>query len=85
MTTVLKIPEVVGVFHDVDALYAAIDELQMSGFGRSEISMLAGETAVPISWAGITPITCATRSTMADFCSGSGPRPRSISSARPRS
>jgi hypothetical protein len=39
-------PEAVGVFDDVDALYAAIDELQMHGFNRSEISMLADEKTV---------------------------------------
>ena len=41
-----NVPEAVGVFDDVDALYAAIDELQMHGFNRSEISMLADERAV---------------------------------------
>jgi hypothetical protein len=39
-------PEAVAVFDDVDALYAAIDELQMHGFNRSEISMLANEKTV---------------------------------------
>jgi hypothetical protein len=41
-----SVPEAVAVFDDVDALYAAIDELQMSGFNRSEISMLANEKTV---------------------------------------
>jgi hypothetical protein len=39
-------PETVGVFDSADALYAAIDELQMHGFNRSELCMLAGESAV---------------------------------------
>jgi hypothetical protein len=39
-------PETVGVFDGPDALYAAIDELQMHGFNRSELCMLADESAV---------------------------------------
>jgi len=38
--------EAVGVFHDVDSFEAAINELQSSGFDRSEISLLASEEAV---------------------------------------
>jgi hypothetical protein len=41
-----NLPEAVGVFSDADALYAAIDELQMAGFNRSEINLLAAEDAV---------------------------------------
>lgn len=39
-------PEAVGIFDNVASLYAAIDELQMHGFNRSEISMLADEQTV---------------------------------------
>lgn len=38
--------EVVGVFHHWTNLQAAVDELMLHGFDRSEISMLAGEVAV---------------------------------------
>ena len=38
--------EAVGVFHDWGSLQAAVDDLQVSGFDRSEISLLAGEQAV---------------------------------------
>lgn len=41
-----NMPEAVAVFDTADALYAAIDELQMAGFNRSEISMLADEKTV---------------------------------------
>lgn len=41
-----NMPEAVGVFDDPDHLYAAIDELQMHGFDRSDICMLADEKAV---------------------------------------
>jgi len=41
-----NIPEAVGVFDDVDALYAAIDELQSSGFDRALLSMVADEEVV---------------------------------------
>lgn len=41
-----NMPEAVAVFDDADSLYAAIDELQMAGFNRSEISVLADEAAV---------------------------------------
>lgn len=40
------IREAVGVFHDWSSLQAAVDELQASGFDRSEFSLLAGERAV---------------------------------------
>jgi len=40
------IREAVGVFHDWSSLQAAVDELQVSGFDRGEISLLAGERAV---------------------------------------
>ena len=42
----VTIREAVGVFHDWSSLQAAVDELQASGFDRSEISLLAGEHAV---------------------------------------
>ena len=38
--------EVVGIFHDAEALQAAIDELLSSGVDRAELSLLAGEHAV---------------------------------------
>ena len=40
------IREVVGVFHDHDALQNAVEDLLNAGFDRSEISLLAGEQAV---------------------------------------
>jgi hypothetical protein len=40
------IREAVGVFHAWQNLQAAVDELQLRGFDRSEISLLAGEEAV---------------------------------------
>lgn len=42
----VTIREAVGVFQDWNSLQAAVDELQVSGFDRSEISLLAGEHAV---------------------------------------
>ena len=42
----VTIREAVGVFQDWSSLQAAVDELQASGFDRSEISLLAGEQAV---------------------------------------
>ena len=42
----VTIREAVGVFQDWSSLQAAVDELQASGFDRSEISLLAGERAV---------------------------------------
>jgi hypothetical protein len=42
----LNEPEAVAVFDDETALYAAIDEVQMAGVGRADISMLADEEAV---------------------------------------
>jgi hypothetical protein len=38
--------EAVGVFHEVDGLQAAIDELLSSGFDRAELSLLASDHAV---------------------------------------
>ena len=38
--------EAVGVFHDVEAFEEAIDELQVSGFDRYNIGVLAGEEEV---------------------------------------
>ena len=42
----VTIREAVGVFHDWSSLQATVDELQISGFDRAEISLLAGENAV---------------------------------------
>jgi hypothetical protein len=42
----IDVAEVVGVFDNPEALYAAIDELQTHGFNRSELCMLADEAAV---------------------------------------
>jgi hypothetical protein len=42
----VTIREAVGVFHDWSSLQAAVDELQASGFDRSELSLLAGEHAI---------------------------------------
>ncbi|MGF1641733.1 MAG: hypothetical protein ACFCUO_12355 [Rhodospirillales bacterium] len=42
----VTIREAVGVFRDWNALQAAVDELQVSGFDRSEISLLAGSRTV---------------------------------------
>ncbi len=44
--SIVTIRETVGVFQDWSSLQAAVDELQSSGFDRSEISLLAGEHAV---------------------------------------
>ena len=38
--------EAVGVFHDEGALQDAVDELLISGFDRSSLSLLASECAV---------------------------------------
>lgn len=38
--------EAVAVFHDVNSLDAAVEELRDAGFGRGDISLLAGEHAV---------------------------------------
>jgi hypothetical protein len=38
--------EAVGVFNDADSLQAALDDLQMNGFMRQELSILADEKAV---------------------------------------
>jgi hypothetical protein len=40
------IPEAVGIFHRNEDLQGAIDELLSSGFDRSELGLLASETAV---------------------------------------
>ncbi len=40
------IREAVAVFDDAEALQAAIDELESSGFDRAEISLLAGAKSV---------------------------------------
>ncbi len=40
------IREAVGVFDDAPSLEAAIDELQSSGFGRAEISLLADDATI---------------------------------------
>jgi hypothetical protein len=42
----VNVREAVGVFHDWSSLQAAVDELQVSGFNRAEISLLAGAHAV---------------------------------------
>ncbi|MBK8907533.1 MAG: hypothetical protein IPM60_06435 [Rhodospirillales bacterium] len=41
-----SVREAVGVFHDANALEAAIDELLDSGFERAEISLLASDKSV---------------------------------------
>ncbi|MGH6943470.1 MAG: hypothetical protein ACREH6_04505 [Geminicoccaceae bacterium] len=38
--------EAVGVFHDRDALLAAVEDLMKAGFDRAELSLLAGERTV---------------------------------------
>ncbi|MCE2510417.1 MAG: hypothetical protein J4G10_05505 [Alphaproteobacteria bacterium] len=40
------VSEAVGVFHSVECLESAIDELQNAGFNRSELSLLAHDKAV---------------------------------------
>lgn len=40
------IREAVGIFHDEKSLLAAMDELEMHGFNRAQLSMLAGERTV---------------------------------------
>lgn len=40
------VTEAVAVFHDVDALDLAVDDLRKAGFKRDDISLLAGEDAV---------------------------------------
>ena len=45
-TGTVTVREAVGVFHDWGSLQAAVDELQVSGFDRAEISLLAGEKTV---------------------------------------
>lgn len=41
-----EVREVVGVFHKVEDVHAAVDELLNSGFDRAELSLLASEKAV---------------------------------------
>lgn len=41
-----SIREAVGLFHDHDKMQDAINELEMSGFGRREISVLGSEEAI---------------------------------------
>lgn len=45
-TTVINIPEAVGVFDTVETLQAAIYDLRMSGFSRADISLLGGKDAM---------------------------------------
>jgi hypothetical protein len=45
-TAATTVREAVGVFHEWSSLQAAVDELQVSGFDRSEVSLLAGEGTV---------------------------------------
>lgn len=45
-TTVLEMPEAVGVFDSAEALQAAIYDLRMSGFRRDEISLLGEKAAM---------------------------------------
>lgn len=45
-TPQLNAPEAVGVFSDTAALEAAIDELQMAGFSRADISLLADDATI---------------------------------------
>jgi hypothetical protein len=42
----VTVREAVGVFHDHKTMQAAIDDLQVQGFMRQELSVLAGENAV---------------------------------------
>jgi outer membrane lipoprotein SlyB len=46
--------EAVGVFHKVEDLQAAIDELLSSGFDRAELSLLASEHAVDEKLGGVS-------------------------------
>jgi len=41
-----KVREAVGVFGDAASLQAAVDALQSAGFGRVDLSLMAGEDAV---------------------------------------
>lgn len=45
-TTVIEIPEAVGVFDDFDSLQAAIYDLMIAGFSRYDISLLGSEEAI---------------------------------------
>ncbi|RBI87514.1 hypothetical protein DRV85_00855 [Rhodosalinus halophilus] len=46
MTTVIKVPEAVGVFDSFEALQAAIYDLMIAGFSRWDISLLGGQKAL---------------------------------------
>jgi outer membrane lipoprotein SlyB len=46
--------EAVGVFHKVEDLQAAIDELLSSGFDRAELSLLASEQAIEAKLGGVS-------------------------------
>ena len=46
MTALYRAREAVGVFAEPDALEAAVDELEISGFDRAGISVLAGDQKV---------------------------------------
>lgn len=41
-----SVREAVGVFSDVEALEAAVDELEVSGFDRATISVLASDKTI---------------------------------------
>ncbi len=45
-TSVINIPEAVGVFDSFEALQAAFYDLRMAGFSRYDISLLGSETAL---------------------------------------
>lgn len=45
-TTVIDLPEAVGVFDSFDALQAAFYDLRMAGFSRYDLSLLGGEQAL---------------------------------------
>lgn len=45
-TTYINIPEAVGVFDSFETLQAAIYDLRMSGFSRTDISLLGGKEAM---------------------------------------
>lgn len=46
MKTESNIREAVGVFHDEEALFTAADELQSSGFDRSDLALLASRPVI---------------------------------------
>lgn len=45
-TTVIRIPEAVGVFDDFESLQKAFYDLRMAGFSRHDISLLGDETTI---------------------------------------